>query len=379
MTTRQYETPCRTCTALPPRRPTPPVCPSLTCVCAAHSFCRVQWVNGIGVKRKFHKYGVLVYRWLNLPKHIRNTFAHLVLGGLYQVLYAKQNGSVLRMVSGVGEDGTIYDEMCLRRELDEMAKGAVVTIPDDVNGGTMEISLQIHLIGWLCDLLGAGGLGPYPESFSATHPCRDCWWHTGCWCAHVPPGGREARRKGRPHAAGCLMQECQECDDFIPRGEHEMRSLVSQVQEREFTSKTTMKDAFRERGINKRFCAIEFLAGSKLTEDINADLMHLLYTGPTPQEAYHVCNHLVKSKANDLTWETLERDRKLFNVDLPAGHKLPEFRRPRTDGKAANALAMVWTAEEAMRFAANGCAARGAIDRPLLARATLCSCVPHLC
>ena len=330
---------------------------------------REQWVNGIGVKRKMHKYGVLVYRMLNLPKAIRNTFCNLLLGGLYQVAFAKQNGGVTRMVAGVGPDGTIYDELCLRKEIEEMTKGRVVTIPDDANGGTEEIVLEIHMLGWLCDLLGAGGLGPYPESFSATHPCRDCWWHTGCWCAHVPPGSRDARRKGRAHAPGCLMATCQECDDYVARGEDEMRTMLADVQQTTFTSQAAMKQAFRERGINKKYCAIEFISGSKLTEDIGADVMHLLYTGPTPQEAYHLCTHIVKSKANDLTWEKLERERKLFNTQLPAGHKLPEFRLPRTDSKSLKALGMVWTAEESMRFAANRCASRHVCPTPPVLRA----------
>ena len=305
-----------------------------------------------------HKYGIVSGRFLNLPKESRNADVNKLLLGIYQCDFAKKNGGVARMLAGIGPDGTQYDEVCLRTELEQLKEGIPVDIPDDINGGTMSIILEVHLLGWLADLLGAGGLGPYPESFSATHPCRDCWWHTSCWCAHVAFGSLDVHRK-EPHAPGCRMTgEVLACEPCVERDEGEMLSLMSSLRAGSYSTKAQLADAMRCRGVNKLRSAIEYLPGSKVTEDVLADIMHLFFTGPTPQEAYHILEHLTKV-VDGLTWDKYATARKAFNERLPKAHQLPGIVRPVTDGKAKTSLAMVWTADEAMRFAANGCVLPG--------------------
>ena len=118
----------------------------------------------------------------------------ILLFGVYNVKWAKKKGGVLRMMCGVCQDGKADDaDINLRTDLLRLLAGVPMSIPDDVHGGTMEIILEAHHLGFLADLLGAAGLSHFPESFCARHPCKDCWWHSSCWCSYVVPGSREAR------------------------------------------------------------------------------------------------------------------------------------------------------------------------------------------
>jgi len=69
-----------------------------------------QWVKPIGTRRKLHKYSVTLGRILNLPPQMRNTPSKLLLCGLFNVKRCKEFGGILRMIAGVGPDGTKYDD-----------------------------------------------------------------------------------------------------------------------------------------------------------------------------------------------------------------------------------------------------------------------------
>lgn len=301
-----------------------------------------QWVKPIGTRRKMHKYGVLLLRLVNLPVQIRNRSDKLLVLGLYNVKFAKVNGGVCRMICGVGPEGEVYDEECLRAELEVLRNGVEMEIPDDTHGGKETVIVEFHLLGWLADLLGAHGLGPWPESFSsARHCCRDCWWHSGCWCAHIPPGSRDARSK-RPHAEGCRHGE--------PRLLAELQQDMSLV--RSFSgAKTRKKQLATEKGIaGADHCVLEHLAGSNMETDACADLAHILLLGVTRSEIFLILDDLIPSC---LSWDELNEARKAMNLSLPKGHRIPHLERPTTDGKRKSAVNMNLTAAEVMHFTVN--------------------------
>jgi hypothetical protein len=62
-------------------------------------------------------------------------------------------------------------------------------LADDIKGGIDPVPwiLRVGSIGWACDMLGAAEIGPWPEGFTARHPCRNCWWTPSCPCAYLPP------------------------------------------------------------------------------------------------------------------------------------------------------------------------------------------------
>ena len=200
-----------------------------------------QWVNAIGTRRKDRKYGVILVRVLNLPLQIRNRMDKILLFGVYNVKWAKKHGGVMRMMCGVDANGKFDDaDINLRTELLRLQAGVEMTIPDDVNGGTMPIILEAHHLGWLADLLGAAGISHFPESFCARHPCKDCMWHSSCWCSHVLPNSQEARAK-RPHAEGCRGM------GIVPRTSEDVLSKVHAIRSTTFTSKKARADAYRAR------------------------------------------------------------------------------------------------------------------------------------
>ena len=81
------------------------------------------------------------------------------------------------------------------------------------------------------------GIGNYPECFQAQHPCKDCWWHSKCFCAHLPAGSCENRRKGA-HAAGC--KSC------APRTDAELEQQLSVMRGSAFSSLSkTAKTAWK--------------------------------------------------------------------------------------------------------------------------------------
>lgn len=165
----------------------------------------------------------------------------------------------------------IYDEACLRKDLEILRDGVKMEIPNDVEGGTMTVIVEVGVLGWAADLLGAHGLGPWPESFSARHCCRDCWWHSSCWCAHVLPGSREAKSK-RPHAEGCRGER-------VLRTDTELQKDLNEGRARTFKSKKALTDFLRDKGISKMHCALLYLPDSRPSSDLGADIQHIFLLG----------------------------------------------------------------------------------------------------
>ena len=276
-----------------------------------------QWVKPIGVRRKMHKYGVITLRIINLPMTIRNRSDKVLVLGLYNVKFAKTRGGPCRLIAGVGPDGTVYNEECLRAELAVLRNGVEMEIPNDTIGGKETVIVEFHALGWLADLLGAHGLGPWPESFSsARHCCRDCWWHSSCWCAHVPPGSREAKSK-RQHAEGCRHGE--------PRLLAELQRDMSLV--RSFSgAKTNRQKLASEKGIaGADQCVLENLADANMETDACADVAHIFLLGITRNEAFLMLDDLIPSC---FSWDELDVARKAMNLALPKGHRLRHLERP---------------------------------------------------
>ena len=166
--------------------------------------------------------------------------------------------------------------------------------------------MELHLLGWLADLLGAHGLGPWPESFQARHPCRDCWWHTSCWCATLAPGSAEANSK-RPHADGCRNRICRTKEELV----RDMAIIGGP-----FRTIKARTDAQRDLGVSKAHCVLSHLPGSQPTTDASADVAHLFMLGLTRHEAFWMLDDLIPSC---FSWDDLNAAAKA--LDLPKGHR----------------------------------------------------------
>ena len=322
-----------------------------------------QAVNPIGSKRKDHKYGVLLGRIINFPKHLRDAFDSLLLLGLYNVKHAKRAGGVCRMLAGVHQEtGEKYDEFSFARELDQLRVGHPIEIPDDVNGGTMTVLLEVHFIGLCADLLGAAGCGPWTECFRAQHPCLDCWWHSSCFCAYLPANSSEARRKGAHHA---------DCKRLAPRTDEETLRIISTIKDTQFSSKAARATAMRQGGVYKLHSALQYIAGARLSEDARKDIMHLLLRGITAHELLWIIDAFVKVRCNvrcntrcnssnntcclkqdgEFTWDELNDMRK--KLTLLKGHKIPELYAPKSDGKAMSSKSICLNGSGVLHTAVN--------------------------
>ena len=285
----------------------------------------------------------------NLPVQIRTRRDKLLLFGIWNTKFAKKtNGGILRMLCGMNEDGDRVSEVCMRTELEMLRRGVEMDIPNDITGGKDNVIVEAHITGWLADLLGVHTLGPWPESFKAQHCCRDCWWSTGCWCSHLPPGDREFASKNRPHTNGC--RGVSDPDDML-RLPEELEQDIQMLKTTKFRTKQLAKDARRDKGIAKLRHTLGDLRNK--TSDAAADVSHLLLLGCSRHEIFWMLEDMTKGKDPVFTYEQLNEQRKGMNPCLPASHKIRSIERPRTDGKAKHTVNMNMSAAEVMHFAMN--------------------------
>ena len=76
-----------------------------------------ETVNAIGTKRGAHQYEVSLVSILNIFKRKRMSFDYLLILGLWQAKFAKKVGGALRLLCGIGPDGTRYNETCYAVEM----------------------------------------------------------------------------------------------------------------------------------------------------------------------------------------------------------------------------------------------------------------------
>ena len=287
---------------------------------------------------------------------MRNRRDKILLFGLFNVKWAKSHGGILRLLAGVNKDGTTVAETCLRTELESLAAGVPMEIPSK-QGGTEEVIVECHLTGWLADLLGAHGLGPWPESFQARHACRDCWWHTGCWCSELPPESSELKSK-RDHAQGCGREVN---GGIKERSLQELLANLHKLRHTPFRTKVMLTDMQRDCGVSKLYCVLESV-GNDMSTDAVADLQHLFLLGITRHEIFWMLENFTSIRdgrrliAAAFTWEDLNVERKKVNATIPTGHKIPYLQRPNTENKVKAAVNMNMTAAEVMHFALNSVA-----------------------
>lgn len=241
-----------------------------------------------------------------------------------------------------GETGVVECGISLRSELELLLKGVTLEIPDDVKGGKKNIILEVGWLGLCCDLLGAAGAGPWPECFQAQHPCLDCWWHSSCFCAYLPEGCRESRRKNT-HSPGCRGQP------DVARTHEETEADIMRLQQTKFTSKKERACAFKNAGIARLYSVLQNLPEGNLEQDAHKDIMHLFFNGISRHEGLWVITDLVS--AGCVTWDLLNATRK--RMSLPRSHRIPHLEAPKSDGKALPQRALVMNAGAVMHFVVN--------------------------
>ena len=181
-------------------------------------------------------------------------------------------------------------------------------ILDDINGGVKDVIVEVHWLGWRCDLLGRAGVGPYPECFKAKHSCADCWWDTTCSCAYVP---RPLLSSATETAEHCDKERCR-C--HAPRSAEEHCTIIESLRAKKWTSKKTRAEDFRDAGVARLYCVMDFMPNGDVTTDLPLDTSHLFFMGTTRQEFYWTVDDLISS--GTFTWDDLNKSRKTINESL---------------------------------------------------------------
>ena len=118
---------------------------------------------------------------------------------------------------------------------------------------------------------------------------------------------------------------------------------VARLRSMNFTSKAQREREMRCAGVNKLYCAQEFLPGASLTYDFRKDTMHLFWCGISRHEAYWLLDDMIPECFD---WEQLNEQRKC----LPKGHGIPELVDPHKDGKSKCSTSMILKAVQMMHF-----------------------------
>ena len=181
---------------------------------------------------------------INLSKRSRFSKDYLLLLALWSAKFAKANGGAARMLCGVGPNGQHHQEETLRSQLLEAEAGVDIDLPDDDKGGVSKYRLKICLLGWAADLLGRAGLGPWPESFQAAHPCPDCWFSPLCECAYLC----------KPCPAESAIVHHVKCLGELPRSESEDRRNLDSLR---LLSQTAAMKQFSTLGVNKLYHVLD--------------------------------------------------------------------------------------------------------------------------
>ena len=111
---------------------------------------------------------------LSLPPAERFCQENILLPVVSRAAVYKKYG-MGRVLCGVDEDGTRHpDEINYSTDMQEADQGRWISIPDDVNGGSMSVRLRVWQIAVCADMLGYNSLGPFQESLHAHVFCRQC-------------------------------------------------------------------------------------------------------------------------------------------------------------------------------------------------------------
>ena len=187
---------------------------------------------------------------------------------------------------------------------------------------------QVYHICTPADYLASQAGGPFVESTSALHPCKECDWMTN-------HGGK----LDRPTTVG-KRRTLKELREFLKH--------ARQLHGVEGTA-TMLKDAMQSRGVNKLFYALDsdYIPYSDCIRDLPPDIMHLFLCGLSRHELAWMIDIFRKEKY--FTLEQLNERIKL--IELPYGKRVPKIvAESGKNQKSRRKMKLDMTATETMYF-----------------------------
>lgn len=297
-------------------------------------------VDGLGVNAKNHKYGAVLGSFVNLPLYMRHFTDFILLLCLYQAKFAKKHGGLMRLLTGVSEDGEVHhDGLTLAAEVTlGMHGGTIIHLPSDEPGeDTKPWRLRIFLLLFSLDWLAHGDFGPFASSVSARRPCFKCKWTDACPCAYLSPAGAA---KVKQHTEVCRGRQLRTHADVM-REVKELRAWGG--------SAAALGVRRTEAGIFHLYFASEHLLRN-IVRDPTVDIMHVFLCGISRYLLSFVTDIFIPA---DFSWAALNARAQRHHMPKGSG-KLP-YMEPRTKGKKSSHT-MRMSAAETMYFALARCA-----------------------
>ncbi len=132
-----------------------------------------QVANPLGPARGKHKQCGCQLATLSLPTETRFKHKNILVPAMARASVYKKHG-MARVLCGVDQSGKQHDEPNFARCMRDLDDGVVISIPDDVHGGSRPVRLRAWVIVVSADYLAAQSVLPFVESGQAHHFCRQC-------------------------------------------------------------------------------------------------------------------------------------------------------------------------------------------------------------
>ena len=293
-------------------------------------------LDGLSQKARKHKYGAFLATLVNLPLHLRHYVDFVLMLALYNARYAKQNGGLVRMLTGTDNMGKKHDDgVTLATELSPGYEYPIIELPndDDPAGEPRKWRLRIFLLMISLDWLAAGDFGPFAGSVSARHPCPKCKWTAECACAWMSKD--DPRRLTVTHSNACKGRTPRTHDSVM----HEVRELRTQLAK----SKTAGQRFSTDTGIFAAYCASQFLLRDVVTDSL-LDIMHLFLCSISRYLLSWVTDRLIPAQ---FSWDDLNRQNRIYPYGK--GARVPDLERSKGDKRGSKSIHL--NAAEMMHFA----------------------------
>ena len=295
-------------------------------------------IDGLSQKARVHKYGVMLCGLVNLPLRMRHYADHMLMLALYNSRYAKANGGLSRILTGVGADGTKYDDGCTFADelaLDE--DSPMIELPNDADPKGEALTFRLRLFFALASLdwLASGEFGPFAGSVSARRPCGKCEWFAGCACSFLPRSDpRRLTMQHHAHCRGCTPRT----HAAVMQTVTELRELASQDRK-----KTAMKTLSTDTGIFSTHFASEHLLRD-CVKDSTIDVMHVKFCGLTRYLLSWATDEWIP---RDFSWQELNDQKNKYH--FKRGVRVPDLERSKGDARGSCSIHL--SGAETMAFA----------------------------
>ena len=254
-----------------------------------------------------------------------------------------------RVLAGVDQDGTVHDEPCYARDVEELDGGIWIELPDDEKGGTRWRRLRGAQIVVSTDYLAMQSLGAKAESTKAYKFCR-----MGCdYDKRSPAAGRPFSFLHKPSPCPDSAKSARHAPAFQQHAWAEVKSALERARAADGNErKRIMKDA----GFTKLYCALEYIPHCDPTTATPVDVLHLFPDGLLRSEGAWLMYILIKLGLRIDDVNAAVRAYSGWPPDVRIPPLLASLSKGKHGGKPKSSSMLRMTGSQMMHFALHRCA-----------------------